>query len=111
MSYLDTRRQHILNDRPPVDKKRKGINPVSEKRKLENELYKVVSKEYLKDHKFCECGCGRKAVEIHHMRGRIGSLLCDIRYFKAVASSCHRTIELNPKQAKENGMSQSRLKK
>jgi len=111
MSYLDTRRQHILNDRPPVEKKWKRPNAVSDKRKEENELYKVVSKEYLKQHKFCECGCGRKATEIHHMRGRIGDLLCDTKYFKAVASSCHRAIELNPKDAKQKGLSVSRLKK
>lgn len=111
MNYQEKRMQHILNDRPPAEKKWKKPNAVSDKRKEENELYKVVSKDYLTQNKFCECGCGRKAVEIHHSRGRIGSLLCDIRYFKAVASSCHRTIELKPKDAKKNGLSVSRLSK
>lgn len=109
MNYQEKRMQHILDDRPKKEKKKNFIPPVAEKRKAKNELYKIVREDYLVKHRFCECGCGRRATEIHHMRGKIGSLLCDIRYFKAVSSFCHRAIEDKPKEAKERGLSESRL--
>ena len=110
MSYLEKRRNHILNDRPIAEKKSKRLNPISEKRKSENEKYKILRDEFLakKENKFCACGCGRKATEIHHSKGR-GKLLCDVRFFKAVSSGCHRRIENMPKDAKEKKLSISRV--
>lgn len=56
-------------------------------------------------------GCCRYAQEVHHRKGRLGDLLTDTKYFLAVCGICHNKIELQPKWAKENGYSVSRLAK
>lgn len=51
------------------------------------------------------------AIEVHHKRGRVGTLLTDKRYFLAVCTICHRYLEDHPEFAVSNGWSLSRLKK
>lgn len=43
------------------------------------------------------------ATEIHHRRGRVGSLLTDERYFLAVSHRGHLWIHNNPGQAYDQG--------
>ncbi|WP_262885687.1 hypothetical protein [Myroides sp. LoEW2-1] len=43
------------------------------------------------------------------MKGRVGSLFLDTRYWLAVSREGHRMIEENPKWAKEKGYSLNRL--
>jgi hypothetical protein len=43
------------------------------------------------------------------MKGRIGNLLTDPKYFLAVCRQCHNWIEEHPKEAKELGYSVSRI--
>jgi hypothetical protein len=74
--------------------------------------YKKVRKEYLAIHPGCECKeCTKPSAEIHHMAGRIGDLLTDSNHFLAVCWRHHKQIEANPKWAKQEGYSISRLKK
>lgn len=54
--------------------------------------------------------------DIHHAMGRVGfaddqeiPLLVDVRYFVPVCREAHRWIEEHPKEAKEQGYSESRL--
>ena len=54
--------------------------------------------------------------DIHHAMGRVGfaddqeiPLLLDVRYFIPLCREAHKYIEENPKFAKENGYSESRL--
>jgi hypothetical protein len=42
-------------------------------------------------------------LDVHHVRGRAGTLLCDQRYWKLVCSCCHRWIHDNPEQARNGG--------
>ena len=85
----------------------KPINKISNKRKKENNLYSSLRKQFLKDNPLCAV-TGNKATEVHHMAGRIGKLLTDVRYFLPVCRFAHREIELNPIWAKENGYSLNR---
>lgn len=39
----------------------------------------------------------------HHTRGRIGTLLCDTRYWLAVSERGHEWIHQHPKEAREHG--------
>lgn len=41
---------------------------------------------------------------VHHMRGRTGLLLFDVRYWKAACANCHHWIHAQPKQAMSIGL-------
>lgn len=89
----------------------KPIPKVSAKQ-LENlKKYRKVRDEFMKN-KLCEAklnGCTGKATDLHHAKGKVGELLTDKRYFKALCRSCHSYIEVHPEFAKENGYSLNRL--
>lgn len=87
------------------------IKPRSDKRAEEYKLYYPARKKYLEKHRYCECGCGREATEIHHKKGKSGKLLYDKKYFMAVARPCHRKMTDESKWAIKKGFSISRLKK
>lgn len=87
----------------------KRIKSVSTKKLAELKDYRVVRDRYLKG-KICEYpNCTNKDVELHHAKGRVGSLLTDVRFFKALCRKCHRWVEDNPEEAKALGLSLSRL--
>ena len=88
-------------------KKRKPIKKMSNKRSIENKDYLKIREQYLKDNPICAV-TGNPATEIHHMKGRIGALLTDTRYFIPVCRYAHQEIENNPTWAKENGYSGNR---
>lgn len=56
----------------------------------------------------CEVCNKQKASEIHHMRGRLGDLLADQRYFLGVCRACHQRITEHPELAYEMGWSTRR---
>lgn len=93
--------------------KRKRIPFMSKKRKLEFPIYSVNRKIYLNrpENRWCPVFPSKRAIEVHHKKGRIGSLYLDERYWLAVSDQGHKKIELNPKWAKEKGYSLSRLAK
>lgn len=90
----------------------KPIPPRSPKRILEDAEYSAKRKLFLVKHPMCEAHlagiCTQYATDVHHMAGRLGDLLLDIRYWKAVCRACHTWIELHPIEAKEAGLSISR---
>jgi hypothetical protein len=93
---------------------RKPISKVSKRRLAELKVYSVLKKDFLLDNPNCACGrsgCKRKAVDVHHSKGRIGSLLNEVKFWIPVSRICHRWIEENPTEAKELGLSVSRLSK
>ena len=71
--------------------------------------YSDIRRQFLRENRMCQTECGLRANQIHHMKGRIGDLLIDTRYFFAVCHECHEKIELNPAWAKEKGFSIDRL--
>lgn len=92
----------------PKKAEQKPIRRVSAKRSRENVLYLKAKLEYLNENPDCKC-CGASATDVHHAKGRIGSLLTDKRYFVALCRVCHNRVEENPIWAKEHGYSKSRL--
>ena len=90
----------------------KPIPKISQKRKIENAKYIVLRIEFLgkKENSICPV-TGKKTTEIHHKKGRVGSLFLDIRYWLAVSREGHKKIEENPEWAKKEGYSLSRLSK
>jgi hypothetical protein len=90
----------------------KRIKSVSTKKLSELKEYRVVRDRYLADNKVCQHpDCKNLSEDLHHAKGRVGSLLTDVRFFKALCRKCHRWVEDNPDQAKALGLSLSRLEK
>ena len=88
------------------------IKSISDKKLAELKEYRVVRDGYLATNKVCEHPeCKNLSEDLHHAKGRVGSLLTDVRYFKALCRRCHRWVEENPEQAKSLGLSLSRLEK
>jgi len=97
----------------------KKIKQVSEKRKVENEVYSKLRKQFLDKHPICPI-TKLPTTDIHHKKGRIGfadewarnnkiSLLLDQRFWIALSREGHIKVEENPEWAKENGYSLNRL--
>jgi hypothetical protein len=89
------------------------IKPVADKRNKQNSEYSSIRKVHLGEIPFCELklpGCTGTATEIHHMKGRIGSLLTNRGYFKSTCRSCHSWVTEHSKEAIELGLSLSRHK-
>ena len=82
----------------------KQLNKLAEFRKVRN--------EYMKDNPICEFpNCENPSTDLHHGAGKVGKLLTDKRYFKALDREHHRWCELNPLEAQKLGLSFKRLDK
>lgn len=81
--------------------------------KMEKSLsaYAERRRVFLQKHPRCAVYPEMPAKEIHHMKGRIGALLLDDRYWLAVSVKAHVEITNNPKWALEKGYSLPRLTK
>jgi hypothetical protein len=99
--------------RPPRKKPiRKSISRFSKKREKENRKYSTLRKRFLEEGDECEAklpGCTFFATELHHPAGRVGKNLLEVKKCKKVCRNCHQRIELRPNEAKQLGLSESRL--
>jgi len=100
------------SDKKSVSKPKvlKKIAPISEKRKVENLKYQSQRIIFLgkPENKICPI-TKKPTTDIHHSKGRIGSLFLDERYWIALSREGHKRVEENPEWAKENGFSLNRL--
>jgi hypothetical protein len=67
---------------------------------------------FLALHRVCQAnlvGCTGQATDVHHKAGR-GINHNKMSTWIAVCRTCHQWIEENPQEAKELGLSESRLK-
>lgn len=90
----------------------KKAAPVSKKMKETISAYTKLRDAFLYIKTNCEAklvGCTGKATDVHHKAGRNENHL-KVGTWLAVCRSCHRWIEDNPLEAKELGLSESRLK-
>lgn len=90
----------------------KPIPKFSSKQLEQLKKYRKIRDAFMANKK-CEAqldGCSIKATDLHHAKGKIGDLLTDQRYFKALCRNCHSYLEVHPDEAKEKGFSLSRLK-
>lgn len=63
--------------------------------------YRKLREDFLRANVRCaKPDCRRAADEVHHTRGRAGSLLLDWRHWRAVCRRCHNWIAGNPEQAR-----------
>ena len=83
-------------------KKRSGkLKAFSNRKREENEKYKVARNLYFTNQPDCEvCGC--PATDIHHKAKR-GKNLYNMETFMAVCRLCHNKIHDNPAWARELG--------
>lgn len=104
--------QCMVRDSKNKPKKvQKPIRHRSEKRSKQERVYTAKRIEFLsrKENKFCAVFPKQLATEVHHKKGRIGSLLTDEKFFLAVSREGHKFVEENPEIAKKKGWSLSRL--
>ena len=108
--WSENRKKNL--EKPKEKKVFKPIPKISKKRKVENLQYQVSRIEFLgkKENLICPV-TGEKTTEIHHKKGRVGSLFLDTRFWLAVSRKGHKKIEENPEWAKKEGYSLSRLSK
>ena len=88
------------------------IKSVSDKKLVELKEYRKKRDAFMKANKICQFpNCKELSTDLHHSKGRVGALLTDERYFKALCRAHHSLIEEKPQLAKELGLSFSRLDK
>lgn len=85
--------------------KRTPLRRVSKKRAAELVTYRSLKEYILKERPYCEMpsptgavSCLGRSAQIHHMKGRAGPLLNDVRWWMAVCASCHTYIEDHKKE-------------
>lgn len=84
-------------------KRRQWIKPVSDRRRRESSIYSKIKLVWLPKNARCLACNLRKTDDVHHMRGRLRSLLIDLRFWLPVCRSCHDWIQANPRMARELG--------
>jgi len=101
----------------PVEHKvmRTCIKPISVKMSKLLQGYRRLRKIFFNEPKNCVCkaklpGCLGIATDIHHKKGH-NIYFLDISTWLPVCRLCHKWIEEHPKEAKELGLSESRLTK
>lgn len=89
---------------------KKSIPKVSDKRKVENLKYLAQRIVFLgkKENQICPI-TKTPTTDVHHKKGRTGSLYLDETYWVALSREGHKFVEENPEWAKENGYSLNRL--
>lgn len=79
----------------------------SPKQRARLAAYAKVRKAWLAEHSRCAVclliGMETPSTEPHHMRGRVGSLLCDTRFWIPICPDHHRFIHDHPAVARSNG--------
>jgi hypothetical protein len=87
----------------------KRIRPVSKSRAPELREYRKRKAVFLLERRNWVCpvaahfGYKDKVIEVHHLRGRVGKLLNDERYWLGVSVKGHRRIHDNPVEAQRHG--------
>lgn len=77
------------------------MNQLSPKLARARRLYMKMRNKFLHNRR-CPVFGGR-ATEVHHTRGRIGTLLIDVRWWIGVSVQGHKWIHKNPNRSREKG--------
>jgi len=72
--------------------------------------YSVLRTEFLakKENQICPI-TKQPTTDIHHKRGRVGSLYLDTKHWIALSREGHKFVEENPEWSKQNGYSENRI--
>ena len=94
--------------RKAAEKPRQRVRPRSAAEQARMDAYRPVRDKFLAEHPRCEVvwfgqPCCNPSVDNHHLRGRLGTLLCDTRFFLAVCRGCHDKIRMRTEDAVKHG--------
>jgi len=84
------------------------IPTMSDARKRATVIYAAMKKQWRQSHALCEV-CKTRwerrnwATDVHHRRGKAGTLLIDQRYWVPICRPCHDWIDQNRAEARERG--------
>lgn len=88
-----------------------GVKARSTPEEIRMAVYRAIRLLYLSRHEWCECcvwiretNHPSKATTIHHLAGRVGWMLVDVRRWKSACLACHTWIGNNPEKARELGL-------
>ena len=96
----------------PEHSKAGGVKARSVPEEVRMAIYRPIAEMFKHENRLCQA-CqiiheNTKWIEltedVHHVRGRAGLLLFDIRHWLAVCRPCHGWIHANPKRAHELGL-------
>ncbi len=73
----------------------------SKKRDIQNREYSKLKAQFLSDNPRCAVFPHLWASECHHSKGRLGRLLCDVRWWVPVSREGHDWIESHHRDARE----------
>lgn len=97
------------NSKPPshsphAPRRAKRVRPVSPGRAKLLRAYRADRLTFLRAHPRCDrCGAqGHR--DVHHTRGRAGTLLLDSRHWRALCRECHDWVGENPAEARLLGL-------
>lgn len=89
--------------------KRSKLNPRSEKMSIRMKEYNKLRIQYLSKFVRCAVYPQKASTQIHHTRGRLGNMLCDIKWWLPVSQEGHRWIHDNPAEARTRGLDFSKF--
>lgn len=78
-------------------------NPISKRMRVAKRIYAKLRRQFLAQNPECAVYRNKPANQIHHRRGRIGTLLIDQRFWLSVSMAGHEWIGRNPVQARAKG--------
>ena len=96
-----------LHGDPEPKKEPRWIPAKSEKRKIDDAKYAVRRRKFLNLNPWCRAniaGCTGHATDVHHTRGRAGSLLLDERFWIPACRRCHDWIRSNVIEARSRAL-------
>ncbi len=106
-----------INRTTPEQKSRpkstkKSISRQSQTAIARTHKYQKIRDKFLQENPICQFpGCGSREVECHHMRGKIGDLYFDDKYFFSTCRFHHEYIHSHVLEAYKNGWLLSRINK
>lgn len=89
--------------------KRTPIRKISSKRAKEVRIYLKLAAEFLQENPVCHVCAIRHSNEVHHTKGRQGSMLNNRAFWISVCRFCHTRIENNRAWAMSQGYLVDRL--
>ena len=87
-------------------KRRRPMKLVRAERALEQQAYRFAKGVFLRRHPYCEMfvDCLSPSVDVHHLKGRRGALLCDEQFWRATCRAHHDWVHTHARKARELGL-------
>jgi len=89
----------------------KPIRKVSKSMQSKLKIYSGLKKEFmsLPENKYCPIFKNKLSTEVHHLKGRIGSLLLNTEFWISVSSEGHKFIHENDRWSRKRGYLKTRM--